>query len=129
MNIDQLYLALQPFKNKAAGTLTIAAAAVTDWPDVHALLVATLADQRLTVTGIPSFPDRPTSNAIGSLGVSGLFPWDRAPGGQSVLSVTATFSVDQAGQPQLLIRGAVPPAAIWRLPDSLSGLAGSQLDT
>jgi len=102
MNIQQLYTALQPFQNAAAGTLTVPASEVTDWTDVHALLVAALAGQRLTITGIRDFPPPPTSNAIVYAGVSGLFPWDRAPAGQTVLSVTATFSVDQAGEPQLL---------------------------
>jgi len=133
MDIQQLYAALRRFQDVGAGTLTIAASDVVDWVDVHALLVAALADQRLLITGISSFPPPPTSNAITYQGISGLFPWDgqaEVPArAQTVLSVTATFSVDQAGQPQLLIRGAVPSGANWRLSDSLAGLADTQLVT
>ncbi|MDQ1741740.1 MAG: hypothetical protein QOE23_79, partial [Pseudonocardiales bacterium] len=129
MDIQQLYTALQPFQDVNAGTLTIAASEVPDWPDVRDLLVAALAGQRLSITGIPNFPLPPTSNAITYQGVSGLFPWDRDPSAQTVLSVTATFSVDQTGQPQLLVRGAVPSGGAWRLPNSLAGLADTELAT
>lgn len=130
MDIQQLYQALQRFQHTDSGMLrlTIAAVEVTDWPDVHALLVAALAERRLNITNITSFPSQPTSNAIVYQGVSGLFPWDQ-PAEQTSLAVIATFSVDRFGQPQLVISGAVTGSANWRLPNSLSGLADTELAT
>ncbi|HEU5270933.1 MAG TPA: hypothetical protein VFU36_13495, partial [Jatrophihabitans sp.] len=129
MTIEQLYAALQPFQDTAAGTLTVPASAVTDWTGVHALLVAALAEQTLLITGITEFPPPPTSNAISYLGSATLFPWPDQPGDQTVLAVTATFSVDQAGEPQLLIRATAPTPPAWRLSDSLAGLSDTDLTT
>jgi len=56
MNIRELYAALQPFTDTAAGTLTVPAGSVTSWTAVHDLLDAALANQTLAVTGIASFP-------------------------------------------------------------------------
>ncbi|MEO6700518.1 MAG: hypothetical protein ABI140_11630, partial [Jatrophihabitantaceae bacterium] len=126
MNIAQLYAALVPFQDTIAGSLTIPASAITDWTDVHALLVAALAEQRLAIIGITSFPAGPTGNFIRYQGQAALFPW--TGDGQSVLAVTATFTVDQAGAPQLLVRAEVQTTdGSWRLADSLSGLARTDL--
>jgi len=130
MNIQGLFTALQPFQNTAAKTLTIPAASIAgaDWADVKALIVAALASETLSITGITSFPTAPTANAIRYQGQATLFPWSGA--GQTVLAVTATFSVDAAGKAQLFIRADVPAAGgTWWLGNSLSGLGETDLAT
>jgi LysM repeat protein len=127
MNIQQLFTALQPFQNTAAKTLTIPASGVTGWTDVHALLVAALQNQTLAITAITAFPAAPSGNAIRYQGEATLFPWS-AGGTQTVLAVTATFSVDAAGAPQLLVRADVPAGATgWVLGNSLDGLGKTDL--
>jgi hypothetical protein len=128
MNIRELYAALQPFTNRAAGTLIVPADQVTGWTAVHALLQAALARRTLSISGITDFPPEPTSNAISYPGQATLFPWT-STGQQTVLPVTATFSVDQAGNPQLLVRATPPAAAGWSLPNSLSGLEATELSS
>jgi hypothetical protein len=128
MNIRELYAALQPFTDRTAGTLIVPASQVTGWTAVHALLQAALAGQTLSISGITDFPPEPTSNAISYPGQATLFPWTSA-GQQTVLPVTATFSVDQDGDPQLLVRADTPTAAGWALPNSLSGLEPTELSS
>ncbi|HJV41710.1 hypothetical protein [Caulobacter sp.] len=127
MDIQQLFSALQPFQDLDAKTLTIPAASVTGWTDIHALLTAALADQTLSLGQITSFPTPPTANAIVYQGTASLFPWS---GGatQTSLSVTATFSVDAQGEPQLLLRAIVPESALpWTLGASLEGLGATEV--
>jgi len=126
MDIEQLYAALQPLQDKVAGTLTVTAEDAIDWPEVHGLLVTVLAQDTLSIKGIPAFPLAPTSNAIRYQGTATLFPWT-SPGEQAVLPVTATFSVDQAGSPQVLIRADLP--ANWQFTDSLAGLTDTAVRT
>ena len=123
MNIQDLYAALQPFQDAAAGTLRIQASQITDWPAVHDLLVSTLAADTLSITDIGTFPPAPTSNVIRYQGQAALFPW--AGEGQAVLPVTATFTVDQAGFPQLVVRAEVP--AGWQPTFSFTGLVDTAL--
>ncbi|MDQ2956507.1 MAG: hypothetical protein M3Y42_06050, partial [Actinomycetota bacterium] len=123
MNIQDLYAALQPFQDAGSGTLRIQASQITDWPAVHDLLVATLAADTLSITGIGTFPSAPTSNVIRYQGQATLFPWTGE--GQAVLPVTATFTVDQAGSPQLVVRAEVP--AGWQLTNSFTGLVDTAL--
>ena len=128
MNIRELYAALQPFTDRAAGTLIVPADQVTGWTAVHALLQAALARQTLSISGITDFPPEPTSNAISYPGQATLFPWP-STGQQTLLPVTATFSVDQDGNPQLLVRATPPTGAGWSLPNSLSGLESTELSS
>ncbi|HEV7599192.1 MAG TPA: hypothetical protein VGO49_02915 [Bradyrhizobium sp.] len=126
MDIQDLFTAVQPFQNAANKTLIIPASSVTSWKKVNALIEAVLANKTLSITGIAAFPAAPSNNAIRYQGQATLFPW--SGGTQTVLAVTATFSVDAAGAPQLLIQADVPAgAADWVLGNSLDGLGATDL--
>jgi len=132
MDIQQLFADLQQFQDTAAGTLTIPVASISNpsglnWPDIAALFTKVLANDTLALTGITSFPSQPSANIIRYQGNATLFPWS-GQGQQTVLAVTASFSVDPAGNPQLYIRAELPsPAGGWTLGSSLQGLAGTDL--
>jgi LysM repeat protein len=126
VDINALFQALQPFEDTANGTFVMPVGEVDGaWVDVRALLTGALAAQTLTITGISSFPAGPSGGTVTYRGQGTLFPWSGAAGGQSALAVTAWFTVDGAGQPQLRVQG-VPPSG-WDLGQSLSGLAGTPL--
>ncbi|HEU5135465.1 MAG TPA: hypothetical protein VFU13_10020 [Steroidobacteraceae bacterium] len=119
MNIDALFQALQPFGNPGLGTFTMPIAQVdSQWTDVRALLQGALAGQTLSVTGISAFPAGPSGGVITYRGQATLFPWTAT--GQSTLAVTMWWTVDAAGEPQLLIQAVVPTG--WNLSSSLMGL-------
>ncbi|MFX3680578.1 MAG: hypothetical protein ACN6I5_04945 [Hyphomicrobiales bacterium] len=132
MNIQQLFADLQQFQDTGAGTLTIPVASISnpsglDWPDIATLFNKVLASDTLTLTGITSFPSQPSANIIRYQGNATLFPWSGS-GQQTVLPVTASFSVDSSGSPRLYIRAEVPsPAGGWTLGNSLHGLEGTDL--
>ena len=126
MNIQGLYTSLQAFENQSGKTLTIPATSVPTWTDVHGLLVAALANDTLTITAINNFPSAPSANAIRYTGQASLFPWTGTPADQTILSVTATFSVDNNGAPQLFISAEITAASLpWTLTSSLDGLTNT----
>jgi len=126
VDINALFQALQPFEDTASGTFVMPLAQVDPtWVDVRALLENALAAETLTITGISSFPTGPSGGTITYRGQGTLFTWTGAAGAQATLAVTAWFTVDGNGQPQLLVQG-VPPAG-WNLGQSLSGLEGTAL--
>ncbi|WP_350334295.1 hypothetical protein [Coralliovum pocilloporae] len=127
MDIQQLYTALQPFQNTSGKTLTIPATSITGWTDIHRLLTDTLAGATLSLTSVQTFPAPPTANIIRYQGSATLFPWSGG-GTQTVLSVTANFSVDANGNPQLVLSADVPASAGgWTLTESLAGLGPTSL--
>lgn len=132
MNIQQLFADLQQFQDTGAGTLTIPVASISnpsglDWPDIATLFNKVLASDTLTLTGITSFPSQPSANIIRYQGNATLFPWSGS-GQQTVLSVTASFSVDSSGSPQLYIRADLTDTSgTWTLGNSLHGLEGTDL--
>lgn len=126
MDINALFQALQPFENPSAGTFTMPLAEVDPaWADIRALLTGALAAETLSLTGITTFPAAPAGGTITYRGQATLFTWGGEAGGQATLAVTAWFTVDGNGQPQVLVQ-AVPPAG-WNLGQSLSGLQDTPL--
>ncbi|HEX8904516.1 MAG TPA: hypothetical protein VF771_06725, partial [Longimicrobiaceae bacterium] len=126
MDINALFQALQPYQNTSAGTFTMPLAQVdTSWADIRALLAGALGSQTLAITAISAFPSGPSGGTITYRGQSTLFTWNGAAGGQASLAVTAWFTVDGNGQPQVMVQ-AVPPSG-WNLGESLSGLQDTPL--
>ncbi len=122
MEIDALRQALKDFENPARSSFTMALGAVpAAWTDIRTLLERALAAQTLAIGGITNWPPATVVDRIVYRGTATLFPWS---GGetQATLAVTAWFTVDAAGAPQLRLE-AVASGEAWTLAASLQGLA------
>ncbi|MDQ3725232.1 MAG: hypothetical protein M3335_04980, partial [Actinomycetota bacterium] len=129
MDLEQLRIALKPFEDRPGGKLVVPAAGVAGWVSIRPLLEGSFAAETLTVGGISQFPPDAVAGAIVYRGQSTLFPWQAPAGGdaeQAAMEVTARFTVDVAGEPQLTIE-AEPAKLPWRLADSVGDLSGTSL--
>lgn len=125
MTRDELLAALHRFENVGAASLTIPASQIEQWPNVRALVATALQSGTLTIAGIAAFPQSGPGADVTYQGRASLFPWV-GTGTQLTLAVTATFSVANGGNPQLLIRAELPQGQ-WSLADTLGGLADADL--
>jgi LysM repeat protein len=121
VDVNTLRQQLGHFENRDAGTLTLPLESVDPtWTAIRALLQNVLAAQTLAVTAIGTWPPDVVSDQVVYSGQSRLFT-----GAQASLSVTATFTVDAFGAPQLRLEAVAPTG--WTADQSLSGLAGTTL--
>lgn len=119
MNLEELSRELAAREDRPGRSFVMPAPAGPAWEPIAGLLRSALAEQTLSLTNV-QFPPVTSAGTITYNGSSSLFPWSGG-GRQAQLAVTASFSLDAAGRPQLRIAAPVP--ASWKLTDSLDGLA------
>jgi LysM repeat protein len=127
MDINQLRAALAAFENQPGQSFAMPAANITAWTAIHDLVENACASQTLTIWAIRSFPPPHVVDSIVYIGQAALFPWNPQdldpPPVQALLAVTATFTVDGHGNPQLLVQAIAPTGATaWHLSDSIGNL-------
>ncbi|HEX8723277.1 MAG TPA: hypothetical protein VF736_21850 [Pyrinomonadaceae bacterium] len=129
MDINTLRDQLKAFEDRPGHRFSMPASQAAAWVAVHDLVAGACAAQTLTITGITGFPPDHVVDSVVYSGQATLLPWSPPPEieptpMQAVLAVTATFTVDGAGNPQLFIRAAAPSGAgpAWHLSDSLENL-------
>ena len=128
MDINALRQALLPFENRATGAFVMPAASLQGdtWQSVRALLQGSLAAETLTLGGIVTWPPDRVADTIAYVGTGTLFPWSGS-GEQATLAVTAWFTVDGEGNPQLRVQALPDMGGGWGLGVSLDGLSSTVL--